>query len=367
MDFFHEYGGDPLKPSLFELVAQEQLRDLLQPALKYVLSVFAQRHPRYLLRIVNRHEEFYALIMLYVERHYLRKYNASFSENFYGLKRRRKPLIETERARAAVGGLPVEEKLRHREVWRSLVVLVGLPYLRAKAQDYYEDLGGGSDLLDDGARQVQALTEESFRGRLRRLYKRTYPWINLTFEGWLMAYNVAYAFERTPFYRPWLSWIGVDVRRLGIEDLRAAAAMGDKVKSREKSRGLMSVLRRLLLTSPRFLLDSLKLLLPTAIFFIKFLEWWYSPSSPARVLSTSPLGPAIPPPRLLPPHPKGIPVDPTKFGHCPLCQSMISNATVLPSGYVFCYRCAFSHVEKHGTCPVTLLPVHTWDLRKVLV
>ena len=34
-----------------------------------------------------------------------------------------------------------------------------------------------------------------------------------------MAYNVAYAFERTPFYRPWLSWVGVDVRRLGIEDL----------------------------------------------------------------------------------------------------------------------------------------------------
>jgi hypothetical protein len=95
MDFFHEYGGDPSKPSLFELVAQEQLRDLLQPALKYVLSVspdivvllsaefglgfspqvFAQRYPRYLLRIVNRHEEFYSLIMLYVERHYLRKHS----------------------------------------------------------------------------------------------------------------------------------------------------------------------------------------------------------------------------------------------------------------------------------------------------
>ncbi|KAH9045748.1 cyclin-dependent protein kinase inhibitor [Lactarius pseudohatsudake] len=355
MDFFHEYGGDPLKPSLFELVAQEQLRDLLQPALKYVLSVFAQRHPRYLLRIVNKHEEFYALIMLYVERHYLRKYNASFSENFYGLKRRRKPLIETERARAAVGGVPVEEKLRDREVWRSLIILVGLPYLRAKAQDYYEDLGGGSDLLDDGARQVQALTEEGFRGRLRRLYKWTYPRINLALEGWLMAYNVAYAFERTPFYRPWLSWVGVDLRRLGIEDLRAAAAMSDKVKPQEKNGRLTSVLRRLLLTSPRLLLDSLKLLLPTAIFFIKFLEWWYSPSSPARVLSTSPLGPAIPPPRLLPPHPKGIPVDPTKYGHCPLCQSTISNATALPSGYVFCYRCAFSHVEKHRTCPVTLL------------
>lgn len=370
MDFFHEYGGDPLKPSLFELVAQEQLRDLLQPALKYVLSVFAQRYPRYLLRIVNRHEEFYALIMLYVERHYLRKHNASFAENFYGLKRRRRPFIETERARAAVGGVPVEEKLRDPEVWRSLIVLVGLPYLRAKAQDYYEDLGGGAGVPDDGGHTIPALTEETLKGRLRRLYKRTYPWINMAFEGWIMAYNVAYAFEKTPFYRPWLSWVGVDLRRMSVEDLRAAAAAAaatDKAKPLAKAGGLISVLRRLLLTSPRLVLDSLKILLPTAIFFIKFLEWWYSPSSPARVLSTSPLGPAVPPPRLLPPHPKGLPIASTRYGYCGLCGSTIANATALPSGYVFCYRCAFSHVEKHGRCPVTFIPAHTWDLRKVLV
>lgn len=39
MEFYNDVGEDPLKPTLFELVAQEQLRDLLQPALKYVLSV----------------------------------------------------------------------------------------------------------------------------------------------------------------------------------------------------------------------------------------------------------------------------------------------------------------------------------------
>jgi peroxin-12 len=38
MEFFNDIGGDQSKPSLFELVAQEQLRDLLQPALKYVLA-----------------------------------------------------------------------------------------------------------------------------------------------------------------------------------------------------------------------------------------------------------------------------------------------------------------------------------------
>lgn len=42
MEFFNDNGVDPLKPSLFELLAQEQLRDLLQPALKYVLAVLCQ-------------------------------------------------------------------------------------------------------------------------------------------------------------------------------------------------------------------------------------------------------------------------------------------------------------------------------------
>ena len=51
-----------------------------------------------------------------------------------------------------MGGVLPEEKLRGREVWRSLVFLVGLPYLRAKAQDYYEALGGGIDrsLIEEG-------------------------------------------------------------------------------------------------------------------------------------------------------------------------------------------------------------------------
>jgi Pex2 / Pex12 amino terminal region len=167
--------------------------------------------------------------------------DASFSENFYGLKRRRRPYIETERAKAAVGGVPVQEKLRPREIGRSLLLLVGIPYLRAKAQDYYEELGGGvsSDILNEGmdVGQIRALTDDvctyslflqgsadmvldlqGFKGRLRRSFKTLYPWLNTSFELWLLIYNVAYLFDQTPFYRPWLSWIGIDLRRLGVED-----------------------------------------------------------------------------------------------------------------------------------------------------
>ena len=127
----------------------------------------------------------------------------------------------------------------------------------------------------------------------------------------------------------------------------------------ERIKGLMK-------SSPRLLLDSLKVLLPLSIFFVKFLEWWYSPSSPARALSSAPSGPTVPPPQILLPHADGLSVDPTKFGQCPICDQPITNATLLPSGYVFCFRCIHPVVESSGTCPVTLQPVSIWQLRKVM-
>lgn len=84
------------------------------------------------------------MIMLVVERHYLRKHSAftsppnfipfswsldaSFSENFYGLKRRRRPFIETERTKAAVGHALAGEKLRSTEIWKSLAFLVSIRF-----------------------------------------------------------------------------------------------------------------------------------------------------------------------------------------------------------------------------------------------
>ncbi|KAG8996813.1 ubiquitin-protein ligase peroxin 12 [Tulasnella sp. JGI-2019a] len=382
MDFLGELGGsDPLRPSIFELVGQEQLRDLLQPALKYVLSVFAQSYPRYLLRVVNKHEEFYALLMFFVERHYLRRHNASFAENFYGLKRRRKPLFETERANAAVGShASGQEKLRNRELRLSLLFLVAIPYIRAKAQDYYESLGGGvdADLLTEGADRSRAEAlqrQQTLSDRLRDLFKTVYPWTNVGFELWLLGYNVAYLFDQTPFYRPWHTWMGVDVRRMGADDYMPPPTSARQRPPIIPPRSLLTKLRRLLLRSPSLFLDSLKVLLPTAIFFIKFLQWWYSPSSPARALNLSPAGPPIPPPKLLPPHPLGIlgkkgddeHEEKAGYGACPICKNLLANATALPTGWVFCYKCIYKELEERGKCPVTLLRLGTWTLRKVLV
>jgi peroxin-12 len=148
---------------------------------------------------------------------------------------------------------------------------------------------------------------------------------------------------------------------------RQANFVDPKILPLKHQKGVLDLIRRTVLSFPQFLFDSLQLLLPTTIFFLKFLEWWYSPSSPARSLTTSQLGSAVPPPKMLSPHPKGIPVDRTQYGQCPLCHGSINNATALPSGYVFCYRCAYNHVEAYGKCPVTLLPAKVWQLRKVMM
>lgn len=216
------------------------------------------------------------------------------------------------------------------------------------------------------------------RERFRRLFRGLYPWCNTAFELWLLAYNVAYLFDKSPFYRPWLAWMGLDIRRARVvievcsftyhifsKSLDQPLSQAAK-PSLDPPANLKERLMRLLKASPRLVLDSLRVLLPLSIFFIKFLEWWYSPSSPARALSAPPKGPPIPPPRMLMPHPRGKQVDPTNFGECPICRGPVQNATAAPSGYVFCYRCIYTHVEKSANCPVTLLPVQIWQLRKVM-
>jgi peroxin-12 len=74
-------------PSFFEVSASAALGAGLQPAFKHLLLVLAQRWPNQLgWALRNQHEAFLAVSAL-LQRHYLRKYGASFAENFYGMKR----------------------------------------------------------------------------------------------------------------------------------------------------------------------------------------------------------------------------------------------------------------------------------------
>ncbi|CAD6973612.1 unnamed protein product [Tilletia controversa] len=326
-------SADPYRPSFFELFAQDQLSSLLRPAIRYVLTVLAQRNPRHLLRLVNRFDEIYAILLLAVERHYLATWGSSFAENFYGLRRRRRPAITTDRAKAAGAartgsaasttldgsrqGVALQERLGSKEIYLSLLFLVGLPYLSAKATDYWERIGGGLDAAggddalfgdddnhdedvnegtpaqrrlrfadddenEDGSRRSR---RAKLLARARQLtsstFRRGYPHAAAAYQLWLLGYNVSYLFDRTPYWRPWFSLMRVDVRRMGADDYPDTPPLIPP-NAPSPFKHPLGFLTTMLRSAPFIFFESLKYALPASIFFFKFLEWWYSPDNPRR-------------------------------------------------------------------------------------
>jgi peroxin-12 len=144
------------------------------------------------------------------------------------------------------------------------------------------------------------------------------------------------------------------------------------MRSRTRKPGLAPVLSFWTMFSPKVfqriivpkLLDSLKVLLPTSIFFLKFLEWWYA-SDFARQLSSKTTAaielarPAMPaPPPSAPKRKeanKRLVEMPADSKTCPICQDEMTNPAAIQTGFVFCYPCAYRWIEDDvgPWCPIT--------------
>nr|XP_025963032.1 peroxisome assembly protein 12 isoform X2 [Dromaius novaehollandiae] len=97
---------------------------------------------------------------------------------------------------------------------------------------------------------------------------------------------------------------------------------------------------------------SLSTGLSVGVFFLQFLDWWYSSENQETIKSLTAL-PTPPPPVHLD-HGVDSALLPKLKTMCPLCRKIRANATVLStSGYVFCYRCVYNYVKTHQRCPIT--------------
>jgi hypothetical protein len=48
---------------------------------------------------------------------------------------------------------------------------------------------------------------------------------------------------------------------------------------------------------------------------------------------------------------------------CPICKQQRKNDTALSvSGFVFCYKCIFQYLKRHGMCPITRIPAKVQNL-----
>ncbi|KAI4165435.1 MAG: hypothetical protein LQ342_000844 [Letrouitia transgressa] len=293
-----EQGFDQHKPSNFELLSEQQLSSLIPPSLRYILAVATHRRPRYLLNVLNSFEELFALLMLVVERHFLKTYGGSFTENFYGLKRERVLRIKGGEALRAGLGAPhlMRETLRlkDRDIWKNLAVVVGLPYVKRKLDESYEIHAPPTAILGYNCNRDMLPHDATLRQRMIYYYKwflrNVYPSVNAAYYFSLLTFNLAYLSDNTKYSSPFLWLIGTRIRRMSDADYRAIALAETTPVSPPHQRGRRRGQSTSIWNPATFsaiysrLLPALKLLLPTSIFALKFLEWWYA-SDFARQLS----------------------------------------------------------------------------------
>lgn len=363
---------DEQKPSLFELLSEQELSGLLPPTIRYLLALATQRYPRYLLRALNSFDELYALASLVVERHYLRTRAGGFTENFYGLKRERALAAEVPRASlGAPGAVGDALKLSSGDVWRNLAVMVGVPYLKRKLDEGYQ-VNAPRALL--GVAYTRMPDDPTWRDRLAHYYRwfllRVYPGVNAAYYLAVLAFNLAYLFDNAKHHDPFMWLIGTRVRRMTAADFRAAQRLAEKGAAKGAKPGL-----RTLLTSPRQLgsaaLSGLSVALPMSIFALKFLEWWHASDFAKQLSRKAAEGVELPPP-VVPgkkaaakaagdggegPSEEDAPValpsmlpiltvaSPEDSALCPICEGEVATATACQTGVVYCYTCIHRWLE----------------------
>ena len=387
MEFVSALRGtfDDQKPSLFEILSEQQLNGLLPPTLRYLLTVATQRHPRYLLRILNSFDELYALAMLLVERHYLRTRGGSFTEHFYGLKRDKALHADIPRAAASAPHVARDTlRLSSPDIWRNLAVLVGVPYLKRKLDESY-DVNAPRALL--GAAYTRMPDNPTLRQRFLHYYRwflrNVYPSVNAGYYFAMLAFNLAYLFDGSKYHSPLMWLIGTRVRRMTAADYQAIEALSAPKAAKPGGAarpGWTSLL------SPRELgprlLSSLSVMLPLSIFALKFLEWWYQSDFAKQLSRKAAENIELPPPVLSGLQGKGkktaknhekrvddgdkdkdhpsleeapiatpslLPIytvpSPEDSSSCPICQDDIVTPTACQTGVVYCYTCIHKWIE----------------------
>ncbi|XP_072394885.1 peroxisome assembly protein 12 [Diabrotica undecimpunctata] len=308
-------------PSILEVIAQHSLNETLHPALQRLALVLSTNIPQKFGWLNKYFEETFVVLNGLLQYHYLAHYDASFAENFYGLKR------------VSSNGDAITK--RHREL--SLIFLVGIPYFKRKIDE-----------------KVAIIRIENAEGSIRKDFEGTVKKLLLfahsTFElmyGLLTIHNyIRYMAQNTEYQTPIYQLIESKlVYNKDIEDYSGfwTSLFKGSLSLSQISFGLIR--------------NGVSTTLEVGAFFLQFLQMWNSQKSNFNVTDL----PSVPAPSL---DNKAKQYE----GKCPICLKSWMIPTVLQvSGYIFCFRCILRHLNEHQTCPITNLPAKPLDIVRLYI
>lgn len=314
-------------------------------------------------------EPLYWKIILLLESFYLFYYQATVAQNFYDLH-----MIETESLmippRFSKTGQPKRKKLTKRGLMAGLLYTVGLPLLRAKLQEWYENKREERstaayrtrEALPDftDATQPPDVRIQSFKRFVEDAIVDAFPFLWAGEQFACLAYNLAFLLNpyKYPYWDPYLHASGMCVRLNanlvsngnGSHDMRRKGWFERfrEMDNRQKMTSLTGAFVRGMAMG--------------ALHTLRILEWWYANEEKLQNKQGSTAIPCPPPtPKIRASHIM-LPTD-TKL--CPLCNEEKTNPACTTSGFVFCYPCIVGYVRENMRCPITELPTREEDIRRL--
>lgn len=297
------------EPSIFEVIAQQSLNNLLHPAFHKFTRFLAQVNPNRFGWLVQYSDEVFLVLNGLLQAHYIRTTGASFAEYFYGLQR-----VTTS-----------NQPLTEANCKLSLVFLVVLPYLKGKIDE-----------------QIQLYRVENAERYLHiGLCKRAAIFANSLFHVsygfWTFVQYLRYLSNTSCHQTPPLQLLQLKLVYLATPEFMPA---------------FWTALFRGHLSFSDLRAGLFQNLLEVSAFFMQFLQVWNTEMANYSFTSL----PAVPPPT------RDSKAGDFK-GRCPICLQSYKIPTVLPvSGYVFCFPCIVRHLQKDTRCPVTQWPAKSLDV-----
>lgn len=342
MDYYGSLNAaniDPDYPTIFELLSARELKQLVNPSIRYIVAHYAERHPQYLLRVFKRLSEILLIVSTGVEYYHLKIWNASFTERFYGLKRTNLLALPAKRTRALTSPLlEPQRRLKKQQLWLSLASIVLLPYIQDKLEARYEILKGryAFESIRSKRPPISAPLRVKLCHWVDELVLDWYPFWRFFDSVSTILFCAGYMFHHT--YAS--NWTDLILRTKYARLTKWDYQMNEPDESSRKWYQKFSLSQ---LPSTCFRLFNYAL--PTALFVLKFLEW-LNTSDLAKQFNQK--GPLLPPP-----HSEEI-----KSQGCPLCgRADIENPTALESGAIFCYKCIYNKIQATDKKSVPQCPV----------
>ncbi|KAK7067011.1 ubiquitin-protein ligase peroxin 12 [Halocaridina rubra] len=325
------------RPSIFDVIAQDSLMSTLQPAVKHAFRVLAENNPARYGWCLLYHSELFLLFNLIIQHHYLANYGASFAENFYDLKR-----VNLKSARKLK---PLS--LSRRSHIRSLMTLVGFPYLHASFERVFLQL---REMEGD-----DTLPKRGWKPVLQRFFLRLWPHVHFVWESLILIFYLRYMLGKSKFHSPLLLFCGVRLATRNEEDFQIIDERAEAMLAFRNIRNIPQLGHWGMERIGSLLTNSLEV----TAFFLQFLDWFYSSGSTPRSIMSKPIP--------SPPQESDVKkLKSLKSGDCPICCKTRKQDTVLSvSGYVFCYSCILLYVKRERKCPVTGYPAASTQLIRI--